>query len=308
MNNIYLRLPVLLPVIFITIFFLMSGKVDCQTNTHRGYEHWYLGLNLGSSSFYGDISERKRGLSHSIPLTGNFYSNRNFMYGLTLSKHISPTFWARMNVLAGNISSERIDKGLYFKSNVVELSSIIMLNLSEMIWGRDRERIFKLYIFAGAGVTLHSSWKRDILTDTLVDSEGIGKNNASSLVIPAGMGLEYVVTDRFTIQGEFSLRNLGSDRLDAHTNETRSPEGYGFITIGLNYRIEMPESLWPRRNPYTGKSNDPALRAYNRRKAVVMKTDGYKRGIRDRRKFERQHREWFIFELFRKTTLDMAKE
>jgi hypothetical protein len=123
-----------------------------------------------------------------------------------------------------------------------------------------------------------------------------------------GVGVDYRITQQFTVTGEFSLRNLRTDQVDAHTDIARVQEGYGYINLGMHYQFDMPEGILKRNSRYNGRSSDPALKAYNKRKATVMKTKGYKDGLKTKRRIEREKKEWLILKLFRKTRLDMATE
>lgn len=279
-----------------------------QIQSYKGYEHWYIGLNLGTSSFYGDVSDRNSAFSNISPFSGDFYSDRNFMYGLMLTKKVNGLFWTRINLLASTLEGTNDNINLRFKSDVVEFSGMGMLNFSEIIGGENYERPVNVYAFVGAGLISYRSWKSMIDPDSIVETEGTGKSKAVNFVIPMGLGVDYRVTDQFTVTGEFALRRVGSDRLDAHSDREIRQEGYGMVSLGLHYQFEMPDGLFRRNIRHTGKSNDPAIRAYNKKKATVMKTKGYKKAIRDKRRLERQKKEWLIFQLFKKTRLDMATE
>jgi len=290
------------------LFLALHIPAKSQIQGYRGYEHWYIGLNLGTSSFYGDISERSGAFSNINPFSGDFYQDRDFMFGLMLTKKINGVFWTRLNLLAGTMDASNSTENLYFKSDVVEFTGIGMLSLTEMFLGEDITRPINAYAFVGGGIVSYRSWKRMIDTDSLIDMEGAGKRKAVNFVLPVGVGVDYRVTDQFTLTGEFSLRRLGTDRLDAHSKDGSYREGYGLISLGLHYQFEMPEAIMKRNIRHTGKSTDPAIRAYNKKKAAVMKTKGYKQAIRDKRRLERQKREWLILQLFKRSRLDMATE
>ena len=270
--------------------------------SYPNYEHWYISLNLGSSNFYGDISERRSAFS------GGLFGNRDFMYGLSLTKKFNGVFGMRMHLLTGQLTDVNEELNMHFRSEILELSATGMLNLTNIFLGENIDRVVDVYAFVGGGMLRHRSWKRDVDTDTLIEAYGTGRRRNNAFVIPMGAGAEFRVTPTFTVTTEITLRNVQTDRLDAHINMSNAQEGYGLFMLGLNYQFEMPAELMRRNTRHTGKSSDPALRAYNRRKATVMKTRGYREGMRDRRQYERQKREWLIFRIFRRTRLDMATE
>ncbi|HRZ42527.1 MAG TPA: hypothetical protein P5228_07480 [Bacteroidales bacterium] len=279
-----------------------------QANNYRSFEHWYLGLSLGTTKFYGDVSTRRNSFSNSNPFSGDFYSDRNFMYGLSLTKKFSGVFWTKMNLLTGTLSSSDENQDYYFKSDIVEVSASGILNLTDVFLGNDPQRPLNVYAYAGLGILSYRAWIRQQDTDSLIDTEGTGHRKALNMIIPLGIGAEYRVTGTFTVTGEFSLRNLRADNLDAHASVNTSQEGYGYINLGLHYQFDMPEGLFRSNHRYNGKSTDPAIRAYNKRKANIMKTDGYRKGLRVKKQLERERKEWLIFRFFKKTHLDMATE
>jgi opacity protein-like surface antigen len=287
----------------LALFFAMFASLSMQGQIegYRSYEHWYIGLNLGSSNFYGDISGRNHAFN------GSFTGNRSFMYGITLTKRFNGVFWSRLNLLTGTIKSVNESMNLQFKSDAVEFSGLAMLSITEMLMGADQDRMFNIYAFVGPGLSNYRSWKREIDTDSLIETEGAGKAKTTSFIIPMGLGLDYRVTDQFTMTAEFSLRNIRSDRMDAHSQSDPIQEGYGNINLGFHYQFDMPEVL-VRRGKYNGKSTDPSIRAYNKKKATVMKTKAYKKANRDKRRMEREKKEWLILQLFKKTRLNMATE
>lgn len=216
--------------------------------------------------------------------------------------------WTRVNLLTGTLGSTNEGLNLYFKSNIVEFSGLVMLNVLEIIQGNNPERMVDAYLFVGTGMVSYTSWKRNLKNDSLIESEGAGKNKSYDMIIPIGFGVNFRVTEQFHVTGEFSLRNIRSDRMDAHTIDGHSREGYGLISLGLNYAFDMPEGVFQKGSRYNGKSNDPAIKAYNKKKTTVMKTKAYKQSLRTKRQVEREKKDWLIFKLFRKTKLDMATE
>lgn len=308
MNQKTTRFTKSLFLISLLTLVLVSGETKAQGNGYKGFEHWYIGLNLGTSKFYGDVSGRTSSFSNANPFSGSLYRDRDFMYGITLTKRFSGIFWTRFNLLAGALDAQENDLNLYFKSDIVEFSGVAMLSLSDIIGGADPQRRLNVYTYAGAGLLSYRAWKRQLANDSLIDTEGTGKHKASDFIIPMGIGVDYRINGQFTITGELSLRNVRSDRLDAHASVNAGQEGYGYINIGAHYQFDMPEGLFRGSKRYNGKSSDPALKAYNKRKATIMKTDGYRKGLRTKRKLERARKEWVFLKFFRKTHLDMATE
>jgi hypothetical protein len=310
-NRKYFRKITLSVAFAITAFTLaltVPQSTSAQFSSYRSFEQWYIGISLGSTRFYGDISGRSHSYSQTNPFSGTFYQNRDFMYGISLTKRFGGVFWTRFNLLNGTLDSEEDDLNLYFKSDIVEFSGHAILNFTEIFLGADPQRPVNVYAYAGLGILSYRAWKRQIQTDSLIDTEGTGSQKALNIIIPLGIGVDYRVNSNFTVTGEFSLRNLRSDRLDAHSSVNTGQEGYGFINVGFHYQFDMPEGMFRNNNRYNGKSSDPAIRAYNKHKSNIMKTEGYREGMRAKRRIEWERKEWLILKLFKKTHLDMATE
>jgi hypothetical protein len=279
-----------------------SGLTFAQYPMYPRYEHWYLGLQLGSSNFYGDISER------SSAFSGGVFNNRKFMYGATFTKKFNALFGTRLNLLTGVLSDASEDLSLQFKSEVVEISALGYFGLTGAILGDDYDRPYDVFLYVGAGMLGHRTWKRDLLLDTLTETDGTGRKSSKAFMIPMGVVAEYRLASDFTITAEFTLRNVQTDRLDAHSSLDKNREGYGYIALGMNYQFDMPEGIFRRNSRHTGRSSDPALKAYNRKKKTVMKTRGYREGQRDKRRYQREKKDWLIFRIFKRSRIEMATE
>ncbi|MDT8309347.1 MAG: outer membrane beta-barrel protein [Bacteroidales bacterium] len=287
--------------------FSFFTPVDAQITNYHFHEQWYVGLTLGSSTFYGDLTDKTNKLSRNNPFQQSFYNDRKFMYGLTMSKRVNGAFWLRANFLSGNIQSTKESVNMFFKSNMYEFSLIGMVNFSELIAGGDRDRPVNIYGFAGIGMASYASWKRDLFTDSLIRKVGNGKRNQEFL-FPFGVGVDYKVNNYFTVNAEVSMRKVSGDDLDAHLDANGPFEGFGYLSVGINYQFDMPQGVFSTRKKYTGKSTDPALKAYNRNKKIVMKTKGYRKGMRYKRSMERKKKEWALVQMFKKTRVNIATE
>ncbi len=60
-------------------------------------------------------------------------------------------------------------------------------------------------------------------------------------MLPVGIGVNYKVSDKFSIELEASSRFIASDKLDAKVSN--SDDKYWFFSIGVSYNINSKEFL-----------------------------------------------------------------
>lgn len=299
-------------IIIITIIllgFTAASQVNAQYSRYRFHEQWYFGVSLGSNSFYGDLTDRKNTFARNNPFQGDFYKDRKFMYGFDMTKRFNSIFYMRGSLIWGNIASTSETENMYFRSNMRELSISAMFNFSEIIMGEDPDRPLNVYGFIGIGSARYTTYKRDLITDTVVSSVGIGRDGkAKGILFPMGLGVNYQITDDICVNGEITLRRLEADNLDSHLDDAKQFEGYGYLSLGISYRFNMPQGMFWKPPTHNRKSSDPSLKAYNRKKRTSMQTTQHKKAVSLKKKMVRKKRQWAIVQFFKRSRLNVAKE
>ncbi|MCF8219264.1 MAG: porin family protein [Bacteroidales bacterium] len=260
---------------------------------HQFASDWELNPNIGMTSFYGDLSDKKNRFFSNTPFHKYFYQDRGLAYGAVLKKNFTPSFSVRGSFLHGRINSGSDQYGLYFESTFNEYYLGAEFDVSNLIWGERRNRDWTLYGFLGIGFTDSRTWQYDDETDELVDRDGFGEERwfddkekmATSTTIPFGLGVSYQIDEKWELNFETGIHGMNTDRLDAFASGDASTEGLGYTSLGFSYHFHLPWNVSFRRYPkYNGKSSDPAISKYNKRKRVVMKTKAHRRASRKRYK------------------------
>jgi len=283
--------------IFGSVFFSTSIKGQ---RTFYFTEEWSLTGQISASNFYGDLTDKSNRFFSNTPFSKFFYQDRQVVYGIALEKKINIYFGVRGHLSYGKVKSTKESVKQYFKANVFEYSLLGTADFTNIFMGYDRYRAWSIYGFLGFGFTESRTWKRDMLTEAVVGTNGFGvpKRDGgryvpmTETVMPFGLGFNYRFVKEFSANIEMSLRPIRTDKLDATISDDTWWEGYGFISVGATYHFTLPDH-WQigNRNPrYNGRSSDPAIKAFNKNRHVIMKTKSYKRASRKRYKPKRRRR------------------
>lgn len=258
---------------------------------HAFATDWEITLHLGMTSFYGDVTDNKNRIYNNSPFHRYFYEDRGFAYGVMLRKNMSPYYSFRGVFLRGDIYGSSDRYGLYFNAVTNHYYLGANLDLTSLMLGVDDNRPWELYAFAGLGFNDSRTWLYDASTDNLVGTNGFGSERwlggdeamARAATIPFGIGFSYELHNNWSFNMETSIHGVNTDRLDAFESDDTKTEGFGYSSIGLTYHFNFPYQLNLRRYPKTPRrSNDPAIREYNKRRQVVMDTKASRRAARNR--------------------------
>lgn len=280
--------------LYVIVSLLLSISGLKAQRTYFLSEEWSVGLNAGATTFYGDLTDKANRFFSSTPFSKYFYQDRQWMASLTLEKKINIYFGVRGNLNYGNIKSTQESVKAYFKAHLFEYSLSGTIDFTNIFMGYDRFRTWGIYGTAGIGFTESRTWKYSMTSGELIGTNGFGipKREGgryvpmTETVIPIGLGFNYKPFDDFSFQVELSYRPIHTDKLDATLSDKSSLEAYGMINVGATYHFALPNHwrLGSRNPRYNGRSTDPAIKAFNKRKHVIMKTKGYKRGLKLKRK------------------------
>ena len=289
-----------LPVLFVLsmVFTLGQGELSAQRNYYFT-EQWSVGLAAGATTFYGDLSNRTNGLFANTPFSKFFYQDRQAMAVLVLDKEFNIYFGVRGHVAYGKLKSTYEASKEYFKANMFEYSLAATLDFTNLFMGADRFRQWSIYGYLGIGLTESRTWKYNMLTGDLVGTNGFGKPKReggkyvpmTETVLPMGLGFSYQFVKEFSVFVEMAYHPLYTDKLDATVIGSKR-DGYGLLMLGAKYHFTMPDhwQIGGRYPRYNGKSNDPAIKKYNKRRRVIMNTKGYKKGVKNRKRFKTTRR------------------
>lgn len=265
------------------LFVLFSASVFGQFN--RSYEDWFIGLHGGANSLWGDVTDNENHFIPGGPFQEGFYKDREFMWGASFGKNISPIYSLRAQFLFGPIKSHTVAENQYMRGDIRDYSGILNIDFIDLFnWSTKSN--WDLYGLVGLGFTRFRSELFNSKNDSLLryapnDSLKYFRNKSiTTLSLPIGIGVNYKIGNRIVINAESSIRYLNSDWLDALVDSKRMMEGFGYLSIGLIYRFDMPRtgSTWMRKSNHSFDSQkDNSGSSYrSKRRNGNIATDPFK--------------------------------
>jgi len=292
-NSLYTRVGIL--VLFASM--MISLKAGAQLyDFSRG---WKVGAGVGATKFYGDLTDNTNSFIKNSPFSKFFYQDRKFGYYFTLEKSINPYFGLRGMLFFGKVKSTQESTKQYFEANYFDYSLSLTMDFSTMVWGPDRSRNTVIYGFAGVGLSESRSWKYDMNTGNVIGTNGFGepkreggaRRPMTETVFPIGLGLSLFSSEDFNLVTEAHLHMVATNKLDVTFVDGANIETVGLISVGFVYNFSI-SGFGSRggHQSFEGRSNDPALREFNKRKRVVMRTKYNRKSFKKRRRFKYQRR------------------
>ncbi|MEI6349246.1 MAG: DUF6089 family protein [Bacteroidota bacterium] len=284
------------------LLLVISSSVFGQLN--RSYEDWYIGLHGGMNSLWGDVTDNDNHFLPGGPFQQGFYQDRKFMWGVSVGKNLSPIYAMRAQFISGPITSHTVSERQFMTGTIQDYTLSLSVDFIDLFdWSTKSDWDF--YGFIGLGFSkfrsqLYSSIVNDSVNQPLInfspnDSLKFYNNKyTTTFSIPFGLGVNYKIGRKLVVNVESSLRYLNTDWLDGIVSNKRSFEGFGYLSVGVSYRFNLPRggSTWSRKTNHgfdAHKENSGA--AYrNKRHNGNMSTDPFnnignkKSSIKGRRK------------------------
>jgi hypothetical protein len=201
-----LKIIVFIPLAFFSFFKSMSQGIE-------------LGLMLGASNYYGDLSSNTVMLSQTHPSVGLF-GRYNINERWAVKGYLG---YGRISgVDSLGTSDYRKARNLSFYSDIYEFSGQIELNLVKNVQGKHK---LIPYIFTGIGVFNFNP--KTTLHDTVYELQPLGtegqgttlyndrqKYSLTTVCIPLGMGFRKKIGDHFSFGIELGVRFTFTNYLD----------------------------------------------------------------------------------------------
>ena len=219
--------------------------IAIETNA-QFYKDMSVGLNAGAYIYQGDLTPERYGSFRTIQPGFSLFVKKPINYFLAARVHMS---FAK---LVGNDSryskpEYRQQRNFYFTTPVKEFSAQLVWNIR----GRNYdEHGIMPYIFSGAGVSLINVKKDYSRMDKTIFSEssdviaGLAVDNARGtpralLAVPVGIGAEYPISGRFSVNIETSYRFIFTDYLDGFSQSAnpKLQDHYHSTSAGLIYKF-----------------------------------------------------------------------
>ena len=218
---------------------------------------WEMGINTGSLIYQGDLSKSKLGYMRSLKPALGFY----------VSKSLDDFFAVRADLVLGSIGANeatysspawRKYRGFSFQSSITELSGEMEYFLLGDAGGNAVGK-FSPYVFAGVGFSLlhiKRNWSGINTAYFGAQSQaviGLGEDTLHKVpwiipVIPLGLGVKYVLTQKLSLRAELMYRLTGTDYLDGfkYAGNPKTNDYFYTKTLGVSYRFGHNRLSCPR--------------------------------------------------------------
>jgi hypothetical protein len=238
------------------LIFGFAPSSDAQRWKLRRYE---VGGGLGVAQVFGDIGgtiDQKNWFG----LKDIKFSETNLAVPLYVRYKLDPFYSVKVNTALafgqGDDENSRNDRGRSYKTMLVEFSgqfeyyfipeerryrSAAMFDRRGML---NNYMSFSAYAFLGVGgVYSHANVT---FTQDIYPVDKI-KNNSVGVVFPLGLGLKYIIDDRWLIVGELGYRFSVTDYIEGYKQDQDSkfPDVYYFLSLSVGYKLSTSRSGIP---------------------------------------------------------------
>jgi hypothetical protein len=261
-------------ILVLFLLFLSKSFVIAQNN-YSFSDKWGVGANIGLNYFYGDVSDDKGRIWNNAPLSGFYYTDKNFMASLSLTKAINKLWGIRSYLAYGKLSGSDEGKDMYFKSAVYSMDMDVTFQYLDYFLNRPETSKFKYYAYAGFGMFKFNSIRRKITTDQLIDTNGINNNGESiKPIVKLGLGIAYQLDKKWLFHFETTLYYTNSDYLDDFKSSSSKLEGFGYMSLGfiykfnlnLNLNLHSGNDLWEKSKGTNNRTYNSGLKNKKKRK------------------------------------------
>lgn len=227
----------------IVLFFLLF-------TVYKGHAQFYsdmsVGINAGLYVYQGDLTPDPLGSFRTIKPGISLFAKKPINHFLAARLHMS------FASLQGNDSryskpDYRQQRNFYFFSPLMEFSGQLVWNIR----GRNYDDYGIMpYVFSGAGVSVVSITKdysrmnpaffgesSEVLTGLVADN--VHGTPRALFSVPVGIGAEYPLSERFSVNIETSYRFIFTDYLDGFSQSAnpRLQDHYHSTSAGLIYKF-----------------------------------------------------------------------
>lgn len=248
--------------LLLTIIFPLSISAqysNYKRNTIRFKEGWSVNLNMGLTSFFGDLSV------YDDNIFKKFSDESKIGGGIIVSKKLSNTFTLSGQILNGGLKGTKESSNIYFTGSIIESSFIGLLNLTHFFSPKNPNRKLNLYGTLGIGLVSIKSKLYDFKTDSLIKKFGYGINTIET-IIPLGARFAYSLNSSFDLTFDISIRRVDTDKLDTQIGNNNR-DYYSYFAFGITYNLFSSKYSDVRynRTKITPKRKFPTKKKYIRK-------------------------------------------
>jgi len=229
-----------------TVFVFFFLVLAASKSNGQFYKDMSIGLNAGAYIYQGDLTPNNLGSFRTIQPGFSLFAKKPINHFLAARVQFSI---ARLKGDDSRYSKPdfRQQRNFYFTTPVKEFSAQLVWN----ILGRNYEdRGIMPYVFSGAGISFISVKKDYSRMDPAIFGEssevyaGLAEDNARGtpralLSVPVGIGAEYPLSDRFSVNIETAYRFIFTDYLDGFSRSAnpKLQDHYHSTSAGIIYKF-----------------------------------------------------------------------
>lgn len=235
-----------LPIHKILIIILLIGSIPSlfaqKSGAKDDYNKWFVGVNTGVNVFWGDIKFNNFWPSLKM---NELQAGGGFVFGRAISPVLKVSTELHFTALKG--MKVNLTDTLGFKTQALSFALKGQLNPIALLTKRETKLAF--YIESGAGIM---GWKNlaqnHSTNDTISNLGWTNSNKEFGFYIPAGIKIEYQISQKISTYFSSNYNFVFSDLLDGAT--TGNYDSYSFTALGINYHFGK-QKVAPKLLPYS---------------------------------------------------------
>lgn len=219
---------------YIIILFLTISQATAQTVAKDSLKSWFIGIQGGANTFYGDIKQSSKNNSGiDLPF--------NYAIGLKISKEFAKSLSIQGYCNMGLLSGASVKYDLTFNTEYLEYGAGMSINFTRLI--KAPQDKVNLIFSGGFGLIQFRAQQKAIQTNLPISSYGYNSDGSKSdpttePVIPVGIGLRFNINSAFNVCIDYSLHSVMSDKLDSYNPNKTHDDRFSSIVIQLNYGLK----------------------------------------------------------------------
>ncbi len=210
--------------------------------------YWQAQFNTGTSLFFGDVKQYRW-----WPVINN---ENEWRTGISVlgNRQISPVFGVRGQFAYGKLAGTRRAWGKYFDNDYLEFNLNTTINVNNLFSPYRRDRLVNTYVIFGLGLLNYNTYVYQPGSNKLIQTVGGGAGKSFGGrtlegVLHGGLGIDFRINDRLSINLETANRIMNSDMLDGHVSGFKF-DVYNYTAVGLAYKFAFSKKH--------GRTNEPS--------------------------------------------------
>jgi len=225
------RLPV-----FLIPALLNFAPFSAYTQEFSLNRQWYVGIQSGMTSFFGDLS------IHDFNPVRKITDESDIALGLVAGKSINRFADISLLYTHGRMHGSNPAQDLRFKNRFNEYVIESAFNINQLINSSNDSRI-NFYGTAGLGFIRFRSIKYRISDGAYIASVGYNPDMVSAgsakntFIVPVGVLMQYRYKMYWMVYSSFSMRIHNKDLLDSQKGSTGINDRYTIFNLGIAYLL-----------------------------------------------------------------------